>query len=296
LNFLDQREPIAGLGGRTVGDFWQWAYSDILSNRNRSIFAEYIVGIALGVIDSPRIEWDAADLCYRGFKIEVKASAYVQEWWQNKLSTIRYGISKARFWDRTTNKYIGQPTRCAHVYVFCLYSETDKAKANANILKVESWEFYVASTETLNQECPSAESLSLETVQRICHKCVFDQLKEAMDNVLSGAAIHIRNGNKRLGVIRYRNGLMTAFDIHRRILAQYNPSNQITRDPVNRLLERGNVLEVLIRATSKNPKTAKPIATMKLFGHRLCGSKPVRSYLSFTSVPYRLYRGCSKAG
>lgn len=33
-------EPIPGLHGKTVGDFWQWAYSDILSNRNRSIFAE----------------------------------------------------------------------------------------------------------------------------------------------------------------------------------------------------------------------------------------------------------------
>ena len=48
VNFFDQQEPIPGANGVTVGDFWQWAYSDILSNRNRSIFAEYIVGVALG--------------------------------------------------------------------------------------------------------------------------------------------------------------------------------------------------------------------------------------------------------
>ena len=28
-----------------MGDFWQGAYSNILSNRNRSIFAEFIVGV-----------------------------------------------------------------------------------------------------------------------------------------------------------------------------------------------------------------------------------------------------------
>jgi len=63
--FLNHDHPIPGLDGRTVGDFWQWAYSDILSNRNRSIFAEFIVGVALGAVVRPRIEWDAADLCYR---------------------------------------------------------------------------------------------------------------------------------------------------------------------------------------------------------------------------------------
>ena len=47
-----------------VGDFWSWAYSDILGNRNRSIFAEFIVGSALGVVDTARIEWDSVDLHY----------------------------------------------------------------------------------------------------------------------------------------------------------------------------------------------------------------------------------------
>ncbi len=45
--------PIVDDTETCVGDFWSWAYSDILSNRNRSIFAEFIVGSALGVVDSP---------------------------------------------------------------------------------------------------------------------------------------------------------------------------------------------------------------------------------------------------
>jgi len=57
---LSPNEKIVGLDGLTVGDFWSWAYSDILSNRNRSIYAEFLVGSALGVLDKPRMEWDAS--------------------------------------------------------------------------------------------------------------------------------------------------------------------------------------------------------------------------------------------
>lgn len=64
--------------GATVGDFWSWAYSDILNNANRAVFAEFVVGTALGVTASPRVQWDAVDLRYDGKKIEVKSAAYIQ--------------------------------------------------------------------------------------------------------------------------------------------------------------------------------------------------------------------------
>lgn len=60
-------DPIPGISGLTVCDFWRWAYSDILSNRNHSIFADFIVGVALGVVDRPRVEWDGVDLHYGGY-------------------------------------------------------------------------------------------------------------------------------------------------------------------------------------------------------------------------------------
>jgi autotransporter translocation and assembly factor TamB len=78
----------------TVQDFWTWAYSDILSNRNRSVFAEFLVAVALDLTHQPRIEWDAVDLRYRNNKIEVKASAYLQSWQQSKPSVIRFDIAK----------------------------------------------------------------------------------------------------------------------------------------------------------------------------------------------------------
>lgn len=71
----DPDRPILGLDGRCLRDFWQWAYSDILSNMNRPILAEYVVGSALGPLKTPRLEWDATDLAYRGHTIDVKSAA-----------------------------------------------------------------------------------------------------------------------------------------------------------------------------------------------------------------------------
>lgn len=39
---------------RTVSDFWQWGFSDLLQNTTRGILAEYIVAFLLGVDDHPR--------------------------------------------------------------------------------------------------------------------------------------------------------------------------------------------------------------------------------------------------
>lgn len=135
--------------------------------------------VALGVVDKPRVEWDAADLCYRGFKIEVTSSAECQSWHQDRPSTIRFSTRKAIFWNPTTGKYQGGPTRYADVYVFCHYPEHDRSKANA--LDVPTWDFYVVATETLNQKCGEAKSLSLAAVKRTAVRCKFDGLKVAVD-------------------------------------------------------------------------------------------------------------------
>ncbi len=37
--------PIDGLDGLTVGDFWSWAYSGVLSNANRGVLVEFIVAV-----------------------------------------------------------------------------------------------------------------------------------------------------------------------------------------------------------------------------------------------------------
>ncbi|KXK26381.1 MAG: hypothetical protein TR69_WS6001000384 [candidate division WS6 bacterium OLB20] len=62
--------PIEALG-KSVEDFWTWAYGDLFENRNRSVFAEYIVASELGVAELRRLEWNAYDLEYKQHCIEV---------------------------------------------------------------------------------------------------------------------------------------------------------------------------------------------------------------------------------
>jgi hypothetical protein len=80
-------ERIIGLNELTLGDFWSWAYS-VFSNLNQSVFAEFLVGAALGIIGIPRVEWRAYDFLYCGKKIEVKCAAYTQSWEQKRPSKI----------------------------------------------------------------------------------------------------------------------------------------------------------------------------------------------------------------
>jgi hypothetical protein len=58
---------IPGTGGATVGDFWAWVNSGILTNTSRGIFAEFLVGKALGVVEWVRpTGWEDFDLSYDG--------------------------------------------------------------------------------------------------------------------------------------------------------------------------------------------------------------------------------------
>lgn len=90
--------------GLTLKDFWQWSTSDLVSNATRGILAEYLVASALGLNQHIRNEWDAYDLKNEnGVKIEVKSAAYVQSWYQRKLSTISFNVRPTLAWDYETN-------------------------------------------------------------------------------------------------------------------------------------------------------------------------------------------------
>jgi hypothetical protein len=183
IRFQNGEEPIVGVSGRTVGDFWRWAYSDLLSNRNRSILAEYIVGSALNAVDRPRVEWDSSDLRYRGFRVEVKSAGYSQSWHQKGPSRIQYSIRKAMVWNSDTGEYEGTPKRCADIYVFCLHAEKEKCKAE--VLDMTAWEFYVVPTCILDSEFAEQKTVMLATVKRLVASCRFSGLKATVDEALA---------------------------------------------------------------------------------------------------------------
>jgi hypothetical protein len=165
---------------RTVRDFWRWAHSDLLSNALRGCLAEYLVAVALGVDTKPRREWVAWDLTSpEGIRVEVKSSAYVQSWFQRRLSTIAFGIGETTGWDPDTAESGKEKKRQADVYVFALLFRTERELVDP--LDVDHWRFFVVSCADLNQHCAKQVDIRLSRVRALPHAEVpFEGLAEAI--------------------------------------------------------------------------------------------------------------------
>ncbi len=168
-------------------EYWAWAHSDIVSNSERGILAEYLVRCAVHAISSCRIEWDAVDVISpEGIKIEVKSSAYLQTWKQEKLSRIQFDIAPKNAWDSVENSYAPQRIRSADVYVFCLF--TSKDPDTANPMDLAQWEFYALATSVLNELVPKQKSISLTSLQKLgAKKASFEDLYTAIQLASKGS-------------------------------------------------------------------------------------------------------------
>ena len=182
VKLLTPGQPIPGMTDLSLGDFWSWAYSDLLSNANRSVFAEFMVGAALGVVDTPRVEWDAVDFHYRGFGVEVKSSAYVQAWAQTGPSRIVFDIAKKRSWDASTNTSSPVPVRSSDIYVSCLYTGRDRRQGN--VLETAAWQFYVAATSAIEQEFRHQKTVALSRIRKLSSAAGYSGLRPAVDLIL----------------------------------------------------------------------------------------------------------------
>jgi hypothetical protein len=152
--------------------FWQWSASDLLSNATRGIVAEYLVARALDADpEGVRDEWAAYDLrTSDGVKIEVKSAAYLQSWYQGKLSRVSFVVPKTRAWDPLTNRMDDQPARQADVYVFALLAHQDKQTVQP--LDVSQWVFYVLPTSVLDGRTRSQHSITMPTLCKLCERSV----------------------------------------------------------------------------------------------------------------------------
>lgn len=162
-------------------DFWQWAFSDFMSNALRGILAEYIVAVALGGTHKPRTEWDAYDLMTEdGLKIEVKSAAYLQSWQQEKNSVVRFSISPKKGWDARTNTSSTEAVRSADIYVFCVFAATDKLIASP--LDLAQWFFLVCPTRLLASNFGRQKTVGLSSLEQCgLVRLSFDQLAMAID-------------------------------------------------------------------------------------------------------------------
>ena len=145
-----------------VLSYWQWSSSDLLTNRQRGVLAEYIVASALKLTSKPREDWDAYDLITdTGLKIEVKSSAYVQSWEQDKLSTISFGIQPTIKWKKDGTRAT-KKKRQADVYVFCVLAHKDKETINP--MNLDQWDFYILDTKVLNKQVPTQKKITLPSL------------------------------------------------------------------------------------------------------------------------------------
>lgn len=147
-------------------DFWQWSTSGLINNTTRGILAEFIVAQSLGIAGSIRSPWDAYDLLLpNGIKVEVKSSAYIQAWYQKKLSNITFGIGKTRGWNEQTNMPDSELKRQADIYIFCLLNH--KIQDTIDPLDMDQWDFYILLTSVLDSNVGDQKRIGLRSLMEL---------------------------------------------------------------------------------------------------------------------------------
>ena len=128
-----------------------------------------------------RAEWDACDLhTAQGKSVEVKSAAYVQTWHQRELSKISFDITPTNGWDAATNTVSAERKRQADVYVFCLLKHMDKATVSP--LNLDQWEFYVLSTNRLNNLIDQQKTIRLASLLKLNpSKTGFAELRDCIE-------------------------------------------------------------------------------------------------------------------
>ena len=171
-----------------IADYWQWAYSDMLRNTQRGVFAEFIVKAALdlgGIFTNNNIRsnFEPFDLVGPNItrryapshplenssfpcRIEVKSAAYIQSWEQHEGTKprITFSIAPARLPDETGDFKADAPLqRNSDLYVFAVYTAKEKER---NILDMNLWEFYVAKTSALDEKYDKQKTVSLSNLKK----------------------------------------------------------------------------------------------------------------------------------
>jgi hypothetical protein len=161
-----------------IQSFWQWGFSDLLSNSLRGVLAEFLVAQALGLdLAMPRDEWGSYDLVLPdGRKIEVKASGYLQSWHQDQLSKVVFDIKPTLAWDPATNKFEKRKKRQSDIYIFALLQSKDKTRVDP--MDLDQWAFYILPTQILDQKMGEKKSVSLKQLEALTSPVQFGHLRD----------------------------------------------------------------------------------------------------------------------
>lgn len=178
--FLFENSPLSTPA--TLQDFWRFQFSNIWNLT--SDLAEYIVAHALGKERaSNRNYWSLWDINYRNARIEVKSTAEYHCWTmpEDKPTPRIFGITPAHSgYKDTSTDY----TRQSDIYVFC--HNTGKTAEESKPNKLEKWNFYIVTTEEIDQQCRKGQkTISLKRVISLSKKCyMYNELRQAIDEII----------------------------------------------------------------------------------------------------------------
>lgn len=160
--------------------FWQWSASDLLDNTTRGVLAEYLVGRAVGAdLTAPRQPWSPFDLrTPDGWKLEVKASAFLQAWGQVAPSAPTFDIARKQAWNHAKGRYEGLRDRHADVYVFALLAHQDKRTLDP--LDVEQWRFFVVPTREIERAHGDRQRVGLAQLRKLARESSWLELASAI--------------------------------------------------------------------------------------------------------------------
>jgi len=170
-----------------MSGFHYWAVGNLTGNLNRGLFAEWLVGTALGVIKDgdTRDEWDAFDLQYGDLKVEVKASGLSHPHNPHRRSTPRFDIARRKWtWDAEVNTWrpLDPPRRQADVYVFCLHKVTPVT--SKNVQDRDCWVFWVVPTRKLDNELGEQKSLGESTLDSLTTRVEWSEIRSSVQTAL----------------------------------------------------------------------------------------------------------------
>lgn len=198
---MDGSEPFEFRGAplpSSVKDFWAWSMSRLIADGPRGDLAEFIVNTALGMdMTEPKRGWGECDIVYphggKPVRIEVKCSTLLQAWERPSPPKPVFSIAKTLNCDieDTGNgyRYIGRdgspPKRRSDIYVFCLFAEEDRSRANPMVL--DQWRFYVVPTAAIDEQLGDQRKISLLGLSRIgAIECSYDEIRPTVDRIAAG--------------------------------------------------------------------------------------------------------------
>jgi len=135
--------------GIRVRDFWAWGFSDLRLNTTRGLLAQFLVARALGDERATDEGWGNFDvLTPDGIRVEVKSSAYIQSWRQDRPSRIVFGGLTGHEWSDDAGWGEARTVR-ADVFVFAIHTCQDAARYD--MLDLSAWEFRALPASTVER-------------------------------------------------------------------------------------------------------------------------------------------------